>query len=188
MIIRVLTISDVLIIGSFGLIAPIFAIFITDKIPGGTVEVAGIASAIYLLTKSFGQIPMATFIDKIKGEKDDFWVMFTSSIVFAIIPLLYIIIDTPGQLYLIQFVSGLSSAFCFPAWRGIFTRHIDKKHEGLEWSVYQTLVDITSAATASIGGFVALKYGFDTLFIAMSVITFAGVIILLSIYHRMLPD
>jgi len=87
-VIRFLTISDVLIIGGFGLVAPIFAIFITKSIEGGTVEVAGIAAAIYLLAKSLGQIPVAVIIDKIKGEKDDFWAVLIGSIIFSIIPIL----------------------------------------------------------------------------------------------------
>jgi len=68
-VIRILTISHVLIISGFGLVAPIFAVFINNTIKGGTLEVIGIASAIYLLAKSLGQIPSATIIDKIKGKK-----------------------------------------------------------------------------------------------------------------------
>ena len=66
-VIRILTISDVLIISGFGLVAPIFAVFITDSIKGGTLEVVGIASAVYLLAKSLGQIPVAVIIDKISA-------------------------------------------------------------------------------------------------------------------------
>lgn len=135
-VVRFLTISDFLIIGGFGLITPIFAVFIVENINGGSLEVVGIATTIYLLTKSVGQIPAAILIDKIKGEKDDFWAMLLGSIIFSLVPLLYLIIDSPIELYLVQFFYGLVVAFTFPSWYAIFTRHIDKNKEGLEWGIY----------------------------------------------------
>lgn len=183
-VIRYLTISDILVIGGFGLILPIFAVFITESIKGGTVEVVGIAMAIYLITKSLGQIPVAGIIDKIKGERDDFWVMFIPSVLYSLVPLLYLTIDTPEGLYLVQFIYGLAAAAVFPAWMAIFTRHIDKEHEGVEWGVYQTLVDLGSAAAASLGGFIAFRFGFEYLFLVVSITVFIGSMFLLGIYQQ----
>lgn len=181
-VIRFLTISDIIMISGFGLVAPIFAVFITDTIKGGTLEVVGFASAIFLFTKSILQIPAAGIVDKIKGEKDDFWVMFIGSIVISIIPLSYLYISTPIQLYIVQFFYGLSAAVVFPAWMAIFTRHIDKKHEGMEWGVYQSLVDLGGAGAASIGGFLAYRFGFAPLFVLISIVSFIGSMFLLGIY------
>ncbi len=186
-VVRFLTISDFLILSGFGLIAPIFAVFVTDSIQGGNVEVVGLASSIYLIVKSVGQIPIARFIDKTSGEKDDFWAMLIGSLFFSLVPLFYIFVDTPMELYLVQFFYGLAAAFTFPAWMAIFTRHIDKEREGVEWGVYQTLIDLGSAATASLGGFLAFRYGFAPLFVVVSVISFLGSLYLLSVYQEMRP-
>lgn len=180
-VIKFLTISDIFVISGFGLVAPIFAIFITEQIAYGTVEVAGIAMAVYLFTKSLGQIPAATIIDRIKGEIDDFWTLFIGTIIFSLIPLCYIFIETAWQLYMIQAIYGLATAVTLPSWYALFTRHIDKKHEGIEWGIYQTLVDLGSAAAASIGGFVANRFGFTQLFIMVSFISFSGGLFLLFI-------
>ena len=184
-VIRILTLSDVLIISSFGLIAPIFAIFVTDSISGGNIAVVGIAEAIYLISKSLLQIPAASIIDRIKGEKDDFWAMFVGSIAFSLVPLLYLAISSPFELYLVQFIYGLATAVTLPSWYAIFTRHIDKKHEGVEWGVYQTFVDLGSGAAALIGGLLAYYFGFNNLFILVSIISFIGSFSLLGIYQRM---
>ncbi len=185
-VIRFLTISDILIVGGFGLVLPIFAVYITESIKGGTVEVIGIAMTIYLLTKSLGQIPIASIIDKIKGENDDFWAMFVGSIFYALIPLAYIFIKTPVELYVVQFFYGLAAAFVFPSWMAIFTRHIDKEHEGVEWGVYQAMVDLGSAVAASLGGLIAYRFGFDMLFIIVSISIFLGSMFLLGIRKRMI--
>ncbi len=180
-VVRFLIISDTVIMGGAGLLGPIFAIFVTDFIIGGNEAVAGIAAAIYLFTKSVMQIPVAHLIDRIKGEKDDFWLMFIFSLLIAVIPLLYLYISTPFQLYIIQFFLGLFTAFTFPTYMALFTRHIDKKKEGTEWGVYFTLVDLTSAAFAAIGGYIAVAEGFGNLIIAVVVISLLGSLLLYPI-------
>lgn len=184
-VIRFLTLSDILIMGGIGLITPIFAVFVTDHIENGTVEVAGLSTAIYLLTRSIFQVPIARFIDKKKGERDDFWAMFIGSLGVSLVPLLYIPIYLAWHLYLIQFVYGFFAALTFPSWMAIFTRHIDKDKEGLEWGVYRTLIDLSGAATASLGGFMAYRFGFTSVFIVISIFSFIGTFFLLSVYHDM---
>ncbi len=188
-VIRFLIISDTVLSGAAGLIGPIFALFIEGFIKGGNAAVAGIAAGIYLFTKSVLQIPIAHLIDKIRGEKDDFWIMFIFTILIAFIPLLYLIIDTPLQLYLIQFALGFLTAFTFPTYMAIFTRHIDKEKEGTEWGVYFTLTDLTSAALAAIGGYIATAQGFPALIIAVVAISFIGALLLWPIkpYVKTLP-
>ena len=60
----------------------------------------------------------------------------------------------------------------------IFTRHIDKEKEGTEWGVYFTLTDLTSAALAAVGGYVATLQGFPVLIIAVVVVSFIGALLL----------
>jgi len=186
-VIRFLTLSDIFLLGAFGLIAPVFAVFVIGNINMGTVEVVGIAEGIYLLTRSVGQIPFAALIDRIKGEKDDYWALFIGSLAFSAIPLFYLIISEPWHLYVLQFFYGLASAATYPSWYAIFTRHIDKNHEGVEWGVYQTLVDFSMAATASIGGFIAYRYGFSQLFILVSIVSVIGSLFIMAVYKNMKP-
>jgi MFS family permease len=181
-VVKFFTISDFIVISGFGLVSPIFAVFISDNIKGGNLEVVGIAGMIYLLTRSLLQIPIAQFIDKIKGEKDDFLILFLGSIAYSFIFLLYIIVTTPTQLYFIQFLYGLISALTLPGWYAIFTRHIDKRHEGMEWGVYTTFTDLGAAAAAGMGGFFASRFGFTNLFIVASIVSFVGALFLWGAY------
>jgi MFS family permease len=177
-VIRFLIISDTILIGASGLLGPIFALFIEGFIIGGNEAVVGLAAGIYLFTKSTLQIPIAHLIDRIRGEKDDFWLMFICTLVIALIPLFYLIINTPLQLYLVQFILGLFTAFTFPTYMAIFTRHIDKEKEGIEWGMYFTFTDLTSAVLASVGGFLATTQGFPTLIIAVVVVSIIGSLML----------
>ena len=173
-VIRFLILSDVVWGGASGLLGPIFALFILDFVEGGSATVAGVAAAIYLITKSIVQIPAATIIDKIRGEKDDFWIMFIGSLIGAAMPLLYLLVNTPLELYIVQFLIGVAIAFTFPSYMAIFTRHIDKHKEGTEWGIYFTLTDLCSAVAATIGGVLADSLGFSTLIVIVVVIGIFG--------------
>jgi MFS family permease len=177
-VIRLLIISDTVLMGAAGLLGPIFALFIEDFIKGGDAAVAGLAAGIYLFTKSVLQVPIAHLIDRVRGEKDDFWIMFIFTVLIAFIPLLYLVITTPIQLYIVQFLLGFFTAFTFPTYMAIFTRHIDKEKEGTEWGIYFTLTDLTSAALAAVGGYIATTQGFPALIIAVVIVSFIGAVLL----------
>jgi MFS family permease len=177
-VIRFLIISDTVVMGAVGLLGPVFALFIEDFIVGGTAAVAGVAAGIYLFTKSILQIPIAHLIDRIRGERDDFWLMFIFTLIIAVVPLLYLVISTPIQLYAVQFLLGTFTAFTFPTYMAIFTRHIDKSKEGTEWGMYFTLTDLTSAAMAALGGYIATVQGFPTLIVLVVVVSVFGSLLL----------
>lgn len=187
-VVRFLILSDTVLRGAVGLLAPIFALFIEDFIVTDNTEVvAGIAMGAFLLTKSIMQIPIAEFIDRIRGEKDDFVILFISSIVVALIPLSYLFVHTPLQLYIVQLILGIGTAFTFPTYMAIFTRHIDKSKEGTEWGVYFTTTDLSSALLAVIGGYVASSQGFPTLIMIIVMVSVIGSLLLWPIkpYIRM---
>ena len=67
--VKLLMISDIFVISGFGLITPIMAVFINDKIIGGTVFTAGIASAVFMVTKGIIQLPFSSYVDS-HNDKD----------------------------------------------------------------------------------------------------------------------
>lgn len=184
-VVKNLILSDIFILSGFGLILPIFAIFIEGNIEGATIEVVGFSWTIYLISKSMVQLPIAGIVDKIKGEKDDFWFMLIGSFLFSFIPILYIFTNTITELYIVQFIYGILTGITLPAWSAIYTRHIDKKHEGLEWSLWDTSIGIGAAFSSAIGGVIAHRLGFDFLFIAVSVMSLIGTLFILNIYKNL---
>lgn len=180
-VVRWFIISDVFVVGAAGMLGPVFALFIENFIEGANAATVGTAAGIYLITKSLFQIPIATIIDRIRGEKDDFFFLVTFSVLMTATPLLYLAIDQTWQLYLVQFVLGFFAAMTFPSFMAILTRHIDHKREGTEWGVYYTLVDLSGAALAAIGGYIAYTIGFPALIIAVSGVGMLGSLMLYAI-------
>jgi MFS family permease len=183
--IRILTITDVLMLSGWGLVNPIFAVFVTDQVKGGSIETAGLAVTVFLLTKSVFQIPIAWYIDKKRGEKDDFWAMIIGSSIISLCAFLYIFANSAPQVVAIQALYGLGGAMSYPAWMAIFTRHVDIHKEGLEWSIYYTLVDLGAALAAGVGGLIASILGFQSLFLITGIFSCFGTTLQVVLYRHM---
>lgn len=185
-IVKILIASDVLILGAFGFLNPIFAVFVNEKLIGGSIEVAGFAAAIYLLVKASLQIPVGRYVDRDRKDKNDFWFLVAGSLLIAIVPIFYSYSVYPWHVYLLQIVYGVGAAMSFTTWFALFTRHIDKFHEGYEWGLYDTVTGLTAGVAAALGGVLAERLGFNFVFYLVSFITIAGVFLLLSIYGRLI--
>jgi len=184
-VVTYLTLADFFIISGWGLINPIFAVYVTGQIRGAGIEAVGLATTIYFLLKSGLQVPLANLIDKIRGEKDDFLAMVAGMTIMGIVPLFYIFIKNVPQLFLVQALYGLGGALSYPSWMALFTRHIDKRKEGWEWSLYYTTVDLSGAAAAAIGGYLAKYFGFHQLFLVISFLVFVGIFLSFKIRENL---
>ena len=180
-LIRFLIVSDMLIVGALGMFGPLYALFVEEFIPGADEFIIGLSISVYLVSRSILQIPLATIIDKIKGERDDFLFLIIFNMLAAVIHLAYLGISTIWQLLLIQFLLGMFTAVTYPSFMAIFTRHIDKHMEGTEWGVYYTFVDLSTAVLATLGGFLASELGFRALIISVSMLCVLGTLMLLPI-------
>lgn len=185
-IIKVLVLGDVMFFSAFGLIGPIFAVFVTNQIVGATIATAGFAATINLLTRAILQMPVARYIDRHKGEKDDFRFMIAGSTLVSVVPFIYLFVSAPIHLYMAQVILGIGGALANPGWYAIFTRHIDKNKEGTEWSLENVSVGLAAAGAATIGGILAQNYGFHNLFLIVGILSLLGVIIQISLYSTVI--
>ena len=185
-IIRTLVLGDIMFFSAYGLIGPIFAVFVTNQVTGATIATAGFAATINLLVRSLLQMPVARYIDRHKGEKDDFKFMVAGSTLISIVPFVYFFITTPLHLYLAQVVLGIGGALANPGWYAIFTRHIDKNKEGTEWTLENIGVGLAAAGAAAIGGILAQHFGFQNLFLIVGIISLLGLIIQISLYSTVI--
>lgn len=180
-VVRFLILGDILFYLATGLLGPIFALFVVDFIHGGSAEVAGIAMAVFLITRSVAQIPAGHIVDTVCGDRDDFWFMFCGFIVASLAPLMYLFITEPIELYVVQFIYGLALAFNFPTFYSLFTKYIPESKEASAWSIYQTFIDLASAIAAALGGILATTIGFHAVIVGVTVVGFLGAISVLPI-------
>ncbi|HLD18277.1 MAG TPA: MFS transporter [Patescibacteria group bacterium] len=174
-ILRFMTLSDVVILGASQFLAPIFPLFIVGRIEGGNEVTVGLAASCFLAVKSLLQIPFASLIDRISGRRDDFIFLWMGTFLGAFLPLFYLVVQTPLQLFAIQGLLGVGAALAYPSYMSIYTRCIDGQKVGTIWGVRFTLIDLAGAGAASLGGAIAFLFGFQDLillFVGMNTVGF----------------
>ncbi len=187
-VVRTLVVADFFYNSAFASFGPIFAIFIIDNISRGAAGVVGYATAIYWLTKSLVQLPIARFLDKTDGERDDFWAMFFGFFLSSFVPVAYLFAKEPWHLYVIQAGYGFVMAWAVPAWYAIFTRHVDKWRISFEWSLESVFsVGLAAAGAAALGGYVVDRFGFEVLLVAASAVSLLASMVLLGLRRHLMP-
>jgi DHA1 family quinolone resistance protein-like MFS transporter len=171
-------ISDIFVLTGFGLIAPILAIFIKENLVGGTIFSAGLATTIFVITKSMVQLPFSKYVDK---HDDKLKWLIIGLFITSTVPFLYIFATNIKMIYIAQIIYGVGSGLAFPTWLGLWSRNLDKKQESFEWSLYSTLVGLGTAVTAAIGGAIAQFIGFNTTFIIVGILSIIGSLILFKL-------
>jgi len=176
---RILILSDFFLFFAFGLLSPIFAVFVLDNISGSSLSVIGMAATFYWIARVTLVVPFSRFMDKIKGERDEFFSMLAGTFFMSIIPLFYLISSAPWHIYLIQFLMGAANSLAVPAWRILFTNHVSKRRVGYEWSLEDVAVGVATATSATVGALIAERMGFHFLFGMIAIIGVSGSAVLL---------
>jgi len=183
-VIRTLVLADFFTNAGFSVFAPVFAIFVTRQIDGGTMAVVGFGAAIVQIAKILVELPVARILDKNHGEYDDFYSLIFGSALIASVPFLYLLATQVVHIYIIQAVYGVGIAFAVPPWYAIFTRHIDKLQESFEWTLDSISVGLGAAAAAAVGGLLAQRFGFNFVFFAGGLFAIFGGLMQIRIFRH----
>ena len=160
---KLLLLSDIFVLTGFGLIQPILAIYINDGgVTGGTMLTAGMASALFLFTKSMVQLPFGHYVDK-QSSKSKWLILGT--LLMAAVPIIYVSANSIYHIYLAEMIYGLGSGLAYPTWLGLWSANLDKGRESFQWSVYSTSTGLGTAATGAGGAALASLAGFYATFI-----------------------
>ncbi len=166
----------------WGLMTPIFAIFVNQNIIGGTLLVIGVAGAIYLGTKAIVQIFIADYLDTDPSDKRNLrWFVFGSFLCMGAI-VLYLFCRYPWHLYLIEFLFGVGAAVQYPTWYGMFVKHLDPRRQASQLAFHSTVIELGQAAAAGIGGLIASYFDFYNLFLVITGLYALATAIVLSLY------
>jgi len=179
--IKLLIFSDIFVLTGFGLIDPILAIFIKENLIGGTIFAAGLASMLFLITKSIIQLPFSKYVDK---HDDKVKWLILGTFLIASVPFIYIFTRHIQYIYLAQIIYGIGSGLAYPTWLGLWSTNLDKKHESFEWSLYSTVVGLGVACTAAIGAAIAQFIGFNYTFALVGIMSLIGCFVLFNLEKK----
>ena len=82
-------------------------------------------------------------LNEVPGDR-----LIVGTFFITLVPFVYMNADHVNMIYLAQVIQGIGSGLAFPTWLGLWSTHLDRKHESFEWSLYSTSVGLGTAFTA----------------------------------------
>ncbi len=190
-VIRAYIYWDFFINSAWGLLGPVFAIFVLQNIAVNNVAqgavIVGFASLFYWITKSILQLPIGNYLDKNHGEIDDFWFFVIGTLITGIVPFGFLLATQAWHIYLLEIFHAIGMAMVIPSSYAIFIRHTDKGREAYESGLDSTLMGVGAGITGAIGGIMAGYVGFEWIFILTGVFSLVSVIFVFLVRGDMLP-
>ncbi|TSC82850.1 MAG: hypothetical protein G01um101420_32 [Parcubacteria group bacterium Gr01-1014_20] len=182
-VIKYFILADLALLAGWGLVGPIFSVFVIERVAGATLVTVGIAAGIYWVLKSLLQLPIATYLDKKEGERDDFLALIIGLFVSAFTAIAYNFITQVWHLYLVEIIHAMAFALYVPAWSAMFSRHVDKDRVSFDWSLDSTVAGLSAGVSGILGGAVASAWGFHWVFILAGIFSAVSAFVLI-----MAPD
>jgi MFS family permease len=150
-----LTLSDVFTWGAFVVISALSGIYLADKIGANTIQVVGLGTAIYFVTRGIFQIPIGNLTDKLDKDRDEILILTLGVILMGFPYILYPFITQAWQYLVLQFVFGLGVSMNVVNWRKLFALNIREGMEGKEYAIYDFILSVATAVISVIIGVVA---------------------------------
>lgn len=167
--------SEVVIWSAWNFSMPILAIFAVSNIQGGSVEVAAFSVSIHLIIRVVFELLSGRFLLGATLSKK-----YLATIIGLLIIGLSFIgfanVSTVPLFYIMFGITGIGLGIASPAKNSIFSTHLDKNKETVEWGVYDASVFVGMALSAALGGLIAKQYGFPILFYISAVLNFIGIL------------
>ena len=172
---RILLVTNALTIVAAGMLGPIYALFVKDI--GGDLLDASIAVGILAFVAGVTTLISGKYSDKIK--ENELIIVFGYSVMgFGF--LLYFWVNSVIFLFIVQAIIGLGEAIYAPAFDAVYSKHLNKNKSGSQWGAWESMSYFTHAIGAILGGILVTIFGFQSLFVVMSVLCFGSA---LYIYH-----
>jgi len=182
---------DLFINSAWGLIGPVFSIFILQNIAAGNLvegtKIAGFAMFYYWIIKSILQIPIGNYLDKNHGEIDDFWFFVVGTIITGLVPFGFLLAHSPWHIYALEALHALGMSMVIPSSYAIFIRHTDKGKEAFESGLDSTMLGLGAGITGAIGGVVVGSWGFSLIFVLTGLFTLLSAVFIFFVRADMQP-
>ena len=173
-----------LLIASFSIafadsmLLPLYSIFV-NKIGGSLID-AGTGYALFSIL--IGVVTIIT--SKIEWFSRNLkLVMFVGFVIATLGDFCYILVTDYIELFIVQMINGVAVGLLNSAWETLYTGSINKGSEYKAWTFWGGGENISIGVAALVGSITVTLFGFNTLFISMTVINIITVYCAFIVYR-----
>ncbi|MEY4722816.1 MAG: hypothetical protein RLZZ324_329 [Candidatus Parcubacteria bacterium] len=148
-----------------GMLGPLMAVF-AQRVGGDILEITW-AWAAYLVMTGVGTIAVGRLSDRHFSKKK---LMIAGYALNAAFTFSYLLVDSPGKLFIAQIGLGLAAALANPTWSALYAEYETKKDAGFIWGLASGQGNITNGVAILLGGAIVSMTSFPVLFMIMGTI------------------
>ncbi len=167
---RFLLLLDLLVAGSYGLLFPIFPVFLVERLPDLTITRVALAYSLFLFTYSLFRWIYSAYLYHDRSLLRAKYGVVLGSLLLAFLPCAYILVGKFYCIMMIQVILGLGFGLFKPSWIYLAERSTDKAHHSSLTKIHTSLMTFIMASVAALGGTAAYLYGYDTLLLGMLIV------------------
>lgn len=174
-IVKTYIISEAFLWSAWDLMLPIIAIFISQKVVGGNIQLAATGYSIYLITRVIFELVVGRVLQgSTIRRKLTIAILGISLLSFGYLGFAFA--NSITLVFLFYCLLGIGMGIAAPAKVSLFSTHLDKNKESSEWSFTDAVTFICMALSTALGGFIAAEYGFQKLFLIACIVNTLSVI------------
>lgn len=174
-VVKAFIISETFLWSAHHFITPILSIFVARDVSGGNVKIAATTFSVFLIVRVIFELMSGRLLE----GKNDRSKMLTTILGMSVITVgyaSYALTQNITHLFISACITGIGLGIASPAKNALFSVHLDKNRETMEWGVRDSAVFGSMAVAAALGGFIADEYGFTTLFTAAAILNSIGIV------------
>lgn len=145
------------------IVGPLFALYI-QKFQSNPMVISGIWAIFIIFTTIFTFL-LSKFGDRVK-EKE--YYLLAGFLIRSFSWFAYIFAQNIYAIIIIQIFLALGEAFGSPSFDALVYEHIDSTKKVSEYSEWKIISNFTTALATILGGFLVYRFGFEILFLTMS--------------------
>ncbi len=162
---KILFLYNSIFVFANNLIGPLFALYL-QGFHSSTVTISFTWAVFVFFTTIFTYL-FSKFGDRIKEQE---YTLMAGFLIRSIVWFLYIFTDSLSMVVVLQVVLALGEALGSPSFDTILSQHLDDGSQVAEYSTWRVMANLSMALATIIGGFVVAKFGFQVLFVVMSLL------------------
>ena len=174
-LVKAFIISECFLWSAWNFIIPIFAIFALKDIVGGKIELAASGYSIHLVFRVIFELIVGRYLTRSSDSKK-LKIAILGILTITVAYIGFIFTNTIFLFFFFYAVAGVGFGIVSPAKNTLFSTHLDKDKESMEWGVSDATAFIAIAMAAALGGFIAGQYGFRVLFILSAIVNTISII------------
>lgn len=175
---RILLLTNGMVLFAVAMFAPIYAVFV-EKIGGDLLD----ASYAYGVFAAAAGI-VSLFSGRISDLVNKKTVVIAGYFLIGLGFLGYIWVDSVTDLLIVQVIIGIGEAIYSPSFDALYSKHLDHGKSASEWGAWESLNYFSITLGAVGGGLIVKHFGFDTMFLIMSLLSFLSVLYLLRLPRK----